>query len=118
MPHDIKPASDEVVLTYVGDGRAANGVPDRDLTHNDIARQAFLREYAETAADGKTPDPAKPKAKHVQAVIDDLVGSGLYAAAGSTRTRSARPRRAAATPAPTTSIPSEPAEPAPAEPEG
>lgn len=88
----IDPASDAVVLAYVGEGGSARNVPARDLTHNDVAHLAFQRSLAGVfdvvgqpidpeKPDGprhQRPDPGQPDQTVAAAVIAELVATGLY----------------------------------------
>lgn len=79
---DLDPRSTEVLLHRVGEGDhipgAPDGTPPTDLTHNQVARLAYVHAYRETASDGRRPDPERPDPAVVAAVIDDLVASGHF----------------------------------------
>lgn len=63
MPRTFDPASDRVVLAYVGDGRPIAGVPARDLTEHDLCRIQHRRELAAVSVDvGRPVDPDNPDA--------------------------------------------------------
>lgn len=67
----------EPVLLFIGPGRFA-GIPARDLTESDLARIAYRRALAETAADGKRPDPRNPDPAALAAITAELTSSGLF----------------------------------------
>jgi hypothetical protein len=106
MPPTIDATSDEIVAHYTGDGTlAAAGAPARDLTHNDIARLAYQREISEVGdmvgkpADRddpdsrivERPDPRKPKAVTVKAILAELDESGRYRIDSGKTTKSSTP---------------------------
>lgn len=64
----------EVVLRFVGP--AVRGAPARDLTRRDIARIAYRRAFALTAADGIRPP--QPDASQIRSTAADLVARGRY----------------------------------------
>lgn len=69
----LDPRSDKVVLFYTGDdeGRPAiSGVPARDLTENDVARQLYIRHG------GKELSGAA-QTKAIEALYDELT-AGPY----------------------------------------
>lgn len=70
-----QPDPSEVVLEFVGP--AVTGVPARDLTRADVARIAYKRALAQTAADGIRPP--KPSPSQISATMADLVKRGRYA---------------------------------------
>lgn len=97
----IDPRSDEVILAYKGDGvRSARNAAPRDLTHNDVARLAYLEALGEVQNDVgqpidredpdsplyERPDPRKVDQPRARRIIADLVASGLFKA-----TRAAKP---------------------------
>lgn len=65
----------EIVLRYVGP--PVTGAPARDLTRGDVARIAYRRALALTAADGIRPPTPSPS--QISATVASLVARGRYA---------------------------------------
>lgn len=79
-PPAVDPTSSAIVLAYAGDGRSARNVPARHLSAADLARLAYRRALADTAADGIRPDPRHPDADMVAQLLAELTRFGIYSA--------------------------------------
>lgn len=86
---ELDPRSADVVLYYVGDGRAPRGVPADDLTQNQLARLVYIRSLDalgnELVVDPKTgigsgirPDQKAPDPKVAAEIVNELVATGWY----------------------------------------
>lgn len=75
------PTSDRVVLAFVEGSSRNVPAPARDLTAADIARLAYQEAARRGLADGIRPDPRNPDQELAAAIVERLIGTGLYTTA-------------------------------------